>query len=477
MKWFKRIAFSALLIGLVFVSSGYINKFLNKTPDIPYEKIKDELLKSAVPVVIITTEQEIADEPKVKASLTLLKKDSVLLKHKIGIEMRGKTSQLYSLKKSFAFEFRDNKGEAEEVSVLGMPKDEEWNLIANVVNHWGGDSWDKSMLFNYVGYTISRKTGHYASRLDYVELVLNGQYMGLYTLGEKLKKAKYRIAIESNDSLETTDNQSFIIAIDKANPLEKEKLKTAKSWDMSNHFHYTPASSFRSDYGVDRKKLGFEPFNKENKPKEIYFNYEYPKAKNINSTQKEYIKNYINAFETALLTVDFAKEKRNYENYIEVESFIDYFLVNELCKNIDAYRLSTFLHKTKEGKLKMGPVWDMNIGFNEGGRIPDNDWVINYQKYVQDDNWSMPFWWTRLMEDPIYVQKTKERWRQLRKTSLNNEVLLDIVNSKNNELSVNGAWERNARKWDKKGKINHTKAVNELQKFLVHRANWMDETL
>ena len=96
---------------------------------------------------------------------------------------------------------------------------------------------------------------------------------------------------------------------------------------------------------------------------QTHFQYEYPKADNIVPQQKEYIQNYMSDFEDALISDNFTDSLRGYHAYIDVESFIDFFILNEFAHNPDAYRLSTFMYKDKNEKLHMGPIWDFNLAF------------------------------------------------------------------------------------------------------------------
>jgi hypothetical protein len=478
MKWLKRIGLGLLAIILLIALFAFISYQINKPKEISYSTVKEELSHSEIPVVLITTNQEIKNEPKVPAELIIMRKDSQLLKHNIGIEYRGKTSYIMSDKKSFAIEFLDSLGQEKEVAVLGMPKDEEWNLIGNVVMGMGGDIWDKTMLFNHIGYTLARKMDRYASRTEFVELVLNGKYMGLYTFGEKLKRGKNRIAISENRG-DSTLTGGYIIAIDKAEPVTPDK-KSNSDMDMSDQYKYTEASSFRSKYDINGKLITY-PISKndwnENKANEIYYNYVYPKPSNITTAQKKYIQDYVHQFEAAILSYDFAKPNRTYTNFIDLPSCVDYFLVNELCKNIDGYRLSAFMHKDRDGKLIMGPAWDMNIGFHEGNRLPDDAWVVDYNKHVQGDQWAMPFFWPRLMEDPQFITLAQSRWQGLRKEAFSDEQLLKIVDENANYIIKNNAVQRNYKKWDRRNKIVYESHVVSLRNFMLKRAAWMDKKL
>jgi spore coat protein CotH len=207
---------------------------------------------------------------------------------------------------------------------------------------------------------------------------------------------------------------------------------------------------------------------------ETYFLYEYPKFDKITAAQKEYIADYVDQFETALLTDDFESADRTYTDFIDTETFVDYFILNELFRNVDAYRLSTYLHKDRDGKLAMGPIWDFDIGFDNGERIPIDDWVINYNQHVSSDAWMMPFWWPRLMEDPQFRTAVKERWNSLRSGQLSDGALLQLIDNTAMSLKESGAVKRNYDKWDQGIGVDYDGSVNSMKNFLQQRAAWMN---
>ena len=235
--------------------------------------------------------------------------------------------------------------------------------------------------------------GNYASRSKFVELTIDDEYMGVYVFMEKLKRDNDRIDISR---LEPTENDAtsitggYILKIDKTaggDVAPNQPLSYYENnWD--DDARYNEQISFRSIYATDQSVLDFEPFRAPYHPLqylETYFLYEYPKASDISPEQKTYIQDYIQDFETALINDDFTTDVRTYTNYIDINSFVDYFILNELVRNIDGYRLSTYLQKDRGEKLKMGPVWDLNIGYEDSGRIPLDDWIINYNNYVPQD--------------------------------------------------------------------------------------------
>jgi hypothetical protein len=204
--------------------------------------------------------------------------------------------------------------------------------------------------------------------------------------------------------------------------------------------------------------------------------YDYPKPENINSAQKAYLKKYMNDFESALINDDFNSNTRTYTNYIDRKSFIDFFIINEVAGNIDGYRLSTYMHKARGGKFKMGPIWDLNIGYGTDGRVPVNDWIINYNNYVSNDAWMIPFWWKRLMEDPQFRSELKSRWTELRANVLSTPKVLELTTNTSNYLTVNNAVIRNYTKWTGIT-TNYNNSVTELKTYLTNRLAWMDSKI
>jgi hypothetical protein len=447
-------------------------------------KFAVDIGNSEIPYLIINTNgKSILNEPKTKANLEVYISKNLVQKQEIGIEFKGKTSFRLSEKKPFSFECYDSSGDEMKVSFLEMPASEDWILGAHIINNASNTAIDRSLMHNFIGYEMSRAIGRYAPRCKFVELEINGNYLGLYLLTEKIKRDANRVNIAQNNGTSGDDSGGYILAIDKAS-LGKEGINKPNSYFENNwqdDAKYTEENSFRSNYSVYGNPLSNAPFGPPYHPEkylETYFLYEYPDRYNINANQKAYIKKYIDDFETALKNDDFSVGQRTYANYIDVSSFVDFFLLNELCMNIDAYRLSTYLFKDKAGKLHMGPIWDLDIGFAEGGRIPENEWVINYNTYVPNDAWLVTFWWQRLLQDPQFKIEVKTRWQSLRNSGkLNNTTITNLIDSTTALLNNNGAISRNYMKWDQTIGINHTEAIVTLKNFITKRANWMDQKI
>ena len=135
--------------------------------------------------------------------------------------------------------------------------------------------------------------------------------------------------------------------------------------------------------------------------------YEYPKADEITAGQKQYITAYIDSFERSLPGPG---RSPAYNNYIDVASFIDFFLVQEVANNVDAYRLSSYMHKKKDGKLVAGPVWDFNLAYgnvslDEAHASTGFRWSRPCE--VVADGCAIPLWWPLLMQHGPFSEELK----------------------------------------------------------------------
>jgi len=132
-----------------------------------------------------------------------------------------------------------------------------------------------------------------------------------------------------------------------------------------------------------------------------------PKFEDITPQQVDWIKNYINEFESVLYGSNFKDPENGYAKYINVGSFIDVHILVELTKNIDGFRLSTYMSKDRNGKLNMGPVWDYNLSLGNANYL--EGWIPTGWYYPLISEGDYP-WWRRLFEDPAFYQRYADRW-------------------------------------------------------------------
>ena len=126
------------------------------------------------------------------------------------------------------------------------------------------------------------------------------------------------------------------------------------------------------------------------------------------------------------------------------------------------------MHKEKSEPLRMGPVWDLNIGYNRQDRGPTTDWIANYNQYVSRDAWMVPFWWPRLLEDLVFQSALQNRWNEFRSNTLSNINVLGLVNTSSEFLISNGAIERNYIKWNCIP-VDYPSVVSDLKRYLEDR--------
>ncbi len=421
------------------------------------------LSSSNLPIVLIDTYgQAIPDDPKIPAGLKIINNGPGIRNYitdppefdgNSGIELRGSSSQMFP-KKSYGLETWDAFGNSIDTSFLGMPSESDWILNANYT--------DKSLMRNTMAYQVWQNMGHYATRYKFVELILNGQYKGIYIFSEKIKRDKNRVNIAKLNPDENTGDDltgGYIIKID------KQTGSGGAGWVSS----YAPSANPNGQT--------------------IFFQYEYPKAENISLQQRNYIKNYVYDFETALKASNFADTLTGYRKYAVESTFSDYFLVNEIAKNVDGYRLSTFLHKEQDsrgGKIRMGPVWDYDIAWHNAnycGGDATTGWA--YQFPCPDDYWQVPFWWSRLLQDPLYSSHLKCRWLYLRQNILSEAWFDNYIDSISGQLME--AQERNFTIWPILGiyvwpnpwpyATTYMGEVNGLKNWIHGRLTWLDANM
>jgi len=424
----------------------------NEEPNPPETSVENPLVLFSV----TTNGAAIVDEPKIAADFTITEGDQELYSGNMGIEIRGSSSQSFP-KKSFGVETWDAEGNDTDVALLEMPEEEDWILH--------GPYSDKTLVRNVLIYDLARDMNHYASRTKFVDLQINDQYNGVYVFMEKLKRDSGRIDINKlkDDENEGEDlTGGYIIKIDKS---DKEG--------------YTDQNSFNSRYGSSLEQTGSP----------IRFLYDYPDAEDITEQQKTYISTYITDFEDALASDDFANPETGYASFIDVDSFIDFFILNEISNNVDGYRISTYMHKDKNDKLKMGPIWDFNLAFGNadycsGGET--NVWAYKFNERCPGDFWFVPFWWDRLLQDPAFVDRLKSRWATLRAGVLADATMLAKVDAYTSTINDAEAAGANFEKWPIFGIYvwpnafvgqNYSEEITYLKDWIRDRNQWLDTSI
>ena len=429
---------------------------------------------SNLPILRINTKTRvIQDEPKTPVVMDLFDAGSGQLNQVsasptistvAGVEFRGSTSQadFYFLpgyvKKPYGIElWTDSTGvKAKKMSLLQMPEESDWVLNASYN--------DRSFMRDFIAQNLAARLGLLHSNTKFVELIINEEYRGVYVLMEKIKQGKNRVPISDLYPTENAGDDvtgGYLLKIDKTSG--------------------SPSSSWKSNY-----TSGISATQK------CEFQIEYPQYGIITQQQFIYIRDYINTWEQKLMTEDMNDPKASFRNYMDIPSFVNYFILNEATRNVDGYRLSTYLYKDKEslgGKIKMGPAWDFNIAFGNADYL--NGWMTNgfvYKAMENDggknDAWQVPFWWNKLVQDASFRKALATRWKEVRKTFLNTTSIFATIDSA--QVVLKDPLTRNFQKYLLLGKkiwpnyyVGSTVSdeVSWLKNWIQGRLTWLDAQL
>ncbi|WP_370832163.1 CotH kinase family protein [Clostridium sp.] len=412
------------LIALFFIfitvlSCAFLKEFKDQAKEAQREKENYELNEFYVynlentafnlPVIIINTNgNPIKRQEDIIADMQVYDSDGNILEEypsfeeKINISIRGNSTSKYP-KKQYSLEIINNKGEEKSEELLGMESGADWVL--------NGPFSDKSLMRNYIAYKTSRNIMEYAPDVRFCEVFLiddnskvieEKHYKGVYVMIEKIKRNENRVNItKSQDNVEKT---SFILSKDR----KKQNDIGLNSYGIQTYIDF---------YGL---------------------NIEYPK-KELTDEKYQYINKFISEFERVLYSDKFNDPIEGYRKYIDVQSFVDYYIINEFFKNTDAGLLSTYFYKDYEEKLKAGPIWDFNKSL--GNHNEDIGVAYDYQSFFMINR---P-WFDRLMEDKSFSDEVIKRYKQLRTTYLSDNYLIEMIDK--TVTLLGDATKRNFYKW------------------------------
>ncbi len=384
-----------------------------------FQLYSQSLTVSNLPILVINTKgASIVDEPKIPAKFSLYDRgkgllnqlsDKPALNFWAGIEYRGSTSQadFYFLpglvKKPYGFEiWTDSVAmKAQNISLVQMPAESDWVLNASYN--------DRSFLRDVLAQKLAGDFGLTKSNTRYVEVILNDAYQGIYILMEKIKQGGNRLDIADLLPVDNAGDEvtgGYLVKIDKTSGSQ------TRNW----------TSSYISGGGTGK----------------VLFQIEYPKQELITTQQFNYIKNYVNTFEKSIHDDNLLSPNSAYRSMMDMPSFVNYFLLTELTRNVDGFRLSTYFYKDKDskgGKLTMGPTWDYNLSFGNAdyydGYLPQG-WAYNKLEMSEQgkaDYVQTPFWWGKLMRDSVFVNSVKKRWTSMRKSAITPQTIFKFMDS------------------------------------------------
>lgn len=335
-------------------------------------------------------------------------------------EIRGRGNSTWGMpKKPYRIKL-ENKAE-----LLGMPADKSWALIAN----YG----DQSLLRNDIAFELSRRLElAYTPRQQHVELFLNGKYQGNYTLTEHIKESKDRIAIDE-------DNGGFVLEQD--------------GYAYQEPVYFTT-------------------------PRDVPITIKFPDDDDITANQFDYIRNHYTTFENRLFSEHFSDLTDGYQPYFDLPSFVNYYLVNEICGNTDmVWSMRMFKKNDDDPKIYTGPVWDFDLAFNNDKRIGQAE-AIN--KLMLTNAHAPRQWMDRIAQDPVFKKMVRERWNATKETQI--KTITAYLDKQAKRLAYSQSF--NFERWDILGQnINqswyvgttHADYVDFVRNYLTERIIWLDK--
>lgn len=406
----------------------------------PGPSLVPETFRSSLPVVAIEAASIVGDEPKTPARMRVFEDGTLALDSLIGIELRGRSSQIYFPKGQFGLEFRTEGDIQRESPLLGMPSESDWVLL--------GPYSDKSLLRDALTFELARRLGRVAPRFVFVELFLRQgaprpweeEYQGLYLATERISRGRGRIDLPRSRRLPGEDS-GFIAKLDWLDPDTRE-------------VHFTTAGGERVIFV-------------------------YPSAKDATDEQVSYLKGYLEDFEASI-----SEGEPGYGELIDVESWVDGMILQELAKNVDAYRSSTYLYKLPRGKLHLGPVWDFNQAYGNASYDEQASLIEGWRVGHAPPG----SWFSRLFADEAFRSRFRGRYRALRdgpRAPLSDDALLGFVDAESARLRE--AASRNFARWPILGESvlgnsvpppdTYEGEVALLKEWLRARTRWMDVEL
>lgn len=356
--------------------------------------------------------------------------------------IRGNTSRDFS-KKSYAVELIDEEGNGKPQSILGMYEHDSWALH--------GPFLDKTLIRNYMWLNLSADIMGYAPNVRFCEVFLDGEYQGLYLMMETIDRGEGRVNLtEYKQGAGYTD---YIVRIDKETGVK----------DLDIFSEYT----LKLDKTGSRSTLSVV----------------YPGTKNLNDEIFDYIEKDFSKFEKVLYSSDYTDPIKGYRRYIDVDSFVDYYILQEFLCNNDMCNYSTYLYKDRLGKIHMGPVWDYN------------NMLDNYIAQEMDGSeilYADRLWYDRLLADPYFNKKVIQRYKSLRRTILNEDYLMRYMDETIRYLGA--GIDRNFLVWgysfdpsllDSRERLrplernpsDYEEAVDDMKEFIRIRGRWLDNNI
>ena len=400
-----------------------------------------------LPVVQVTTNTpDLNIQSKIDGKVRIID-NSGYFDGNVAIRERGWLSNIFP-KKQYSIEIRDEYGNQKNISMLGMPAGNDWILGSSYI--------DKTLIRDAIAFKLGSEMGYYESKNKFVELFLgedsdDSYYWGVYILKENIRVDKNRV------------NITKIKSTDENNPADVE---TGMGADNGYMLAISNNPKNRSSALLMVTGLG------------TVLRIEYPKKTEINESQVKWISDYVKGFENILYGDNFKDPTQGYSKYVDVNSLVDYVIINELFKNRDSFKYNTMITKDVNGKLEFGPLWDFelsagNISTDLLANGPTGWMYLNRQ------------WAERFFMDDDFLKKLSTRWKELRKDILSDSNIENLITSYTNELSDSQI--RNFKQWPVLGQeiryetqpipTTYNEEISRLRAWLTERVGWIDDNV
>lgn len=342
----------------------------------------------------------------------------------IALQIKGRGNSTWDMpKKPYRLKFNS------KAKLLGLASAKNWVLLANYS--------DKTLMRNYIADGVAQSlNGDFTPHGIFVEVTMNGTYVGTYLLTEQVEVNADRVNItemKAGDNSGAALTGGYLLELDQ------------------------------------RQEDPYRFITNGNLPFTI-------KSPDVPSTeQMDYIKGYIQDTENAIFAANFADPVNGYAKYINSDSFINWFLVNELFKNQDAANFSSmYYYKDRNGKLGMGPAWDFDLAAGN----------VNYSDATRPTGWWVRTgpWFNRLFQDPAFAAKVKARWQFLKANGI--PAMYKSIDDTQAYLTLPA--KENFTKWDILNQYvwpnpvvlgTYPKEVAQLKLWLTLRVAWLDSNL
>ncbi len=308
-------------------------------------------------------------------TLTDLDKISPTLTTKIAFEGRGNFTWTLP-KKGYAFELQDGAGNGLDQTMLGLPAGSDFALYACYT--------DKTCMRNALVFALGQELGKWSPRTRFVELVIDGDYRGLYMVWERIRRDETRCDVD-------------------------KPAATAKAGDVSGGYILRHEGGGKGPETVDGVVYE-QDFATSNG---YVYTFHYPDASKLTAEQSTYLRGYMQDFEDALQA-----DPADHASWIDLPSWVDHAIVEELTNNWDGYVHSVYMTKASAedgGRLAMGPLWDYDLAFANGNvtgyNCATDNWAYQNVRGAPDD---MPTYWLSLFADAAFQGAFKCRWQALR---------------------------------------------------------------